>query len=109
MVETAPNGKVAIEMYLDAFMRPCGCEYRAFKLILMDLGMPVMGGEEASKHIMKLMDKQKDLTYIVAVTSFTNQKIISNCLNIGMKEVYSKPIKIEPDLKDIMNKYFYRL
>ena len=111
-VETANNGQVAVDMYREALNRECGCKHRVPILIIMDLGMPVMGGQEATEHILKLMPKPKkgeqELTHIVALTSFTNGKVQENCLKIGMKQVYEKPMKLDPHLNEIMKKYFYR-
>ena len=110
-VETAINGKIAVDMYQEAISKQCGCDKRAFRVIIMDIGMPVMGGEEATEHILKLMPKPKpgeeELTHIVACTSFTNIKLQENCINIGMKKVYTKPIK-PPHLNEIMKNNFYR-
>ena len=74
--------------------------------------MPVMGGEEATAEILKLMPKPKlgemALTHIVACTSFTSQTVKEECLKVGMKEVYTKPVKFQTHLKEIMEKHFYR-
>ena len=110
-VETANNGKIAVDMYKEAVNRECRCEQRAYKLIIMDLGMPVMGGEEATIEILKLMPKpqlgEEELTHIVACTSFTNEKTWENCLKIGMKKVYTKPLKLH-HLEEIMQSNFSR-
>ena len=45
----APNGEVALNLFKEGFNKKCGCINRAFKLIIMDLQMPVMDGVEASK------------------------------------------------------------
>ena len=53
-VEQALNGQLAVDAYKEGFDRPCGCENRAYKLIFMDVSMPVMGGIEASRLIMEV-------------------------------------------------------
>ena len=87
--DTAINGKIALDMYKKALNKECGCSKRVYPLIIMDLGMPVIGGEEASEEILKLMPKPKEnepeLTHIVACTSYTNSKVEEQCLEIGMK------------------------
>ena len=58
-VDDAPDGKVALEKFEEGFSKPCGCNNRAYKLIFMDIGMPVMDGIESSKRIIKLMKSSK--------------------------------------------------
>ena len=54
-IDDACNGKIAFEMFEEKFNKPCGCVNRAYRLIFMDIGMPVMNGIESSKKILKLM------------------------------------------------------
>jgi len=55
--------------------------------------MPIMNGQIASK---KILDKMKELQepddscHIIALTSYSNME--KECLEIGMKRVYNKPI-----------------
>ena len=56
-IEEACNGAVAVQMYSDALLKQCGCRDRAYRLIIMDLQMPIMGGMEASRIIMDLANK----------------------------------------------------
>ena len=118
-VATASNGKIAVEMYRECLSKPCQCSLRAFKLILMDLSMPVMNGDKASSEILKLMRHSQlrnqqsskkcedEMTHIVAVTSHTNQKVKAKCLKLGMKAVYNKPVSLG-DLRQIMSEHFFR-
>lgn len=64
----------------------------------MDLNMPQMTGEEASTAIFKLVAKQKkpvNQPAIIALTSQTNLKVKENCLKIGMKNLFNKPLNLE--------------
>ena len=58
-IEIAENGLEALNMFQKELEKPCGCELRAYRLIIMDLGMPVMGGEEASEKILALAEKAR--------------------------------------------------
>ena len=54
-IDDAPDGKVALEKFEQGLSKPCGCINRAYRLIFMDIGMPVMDGIESSKRILKLI------------------------------------------------------
>lgn len=58
-VDEAVNGAIAVKMFKDALDKPCGCIDRTYRLIFMDIQMPVMGGVEASKLILDLVKKDK--------------------------------------------------
>ena len=46
------------------------------------------------------------MTYIVALTSFTNQAIEQECLSVGIKKVIYKPLTF-PILNEIMWEYYF--
>ena len=76
---------------MEGLNKECGCPDRAFKLILMDIQMPIMDGIKASKMINEAQG-QLDLSRIVAVTSFTGKKAVDDCLAVGIKQVFNKPL-----------------
>ena len=63
-IDDAPDGKIAFEKFKQELQKPCGCKNRAYRLIFMDIGMPVMDGIESSKNITKLMKQHKEETNI---------------------------------------------
>ena len=70
-VEEAINGQIALDMFKEGYSKECKCSIRAYRLIFMDVQMPIMGGIESAKEIMSVVGEE-NLTTIVALTSFTN-------------------------------------
>ena len=68
-------------------------------LIFMDIQMPVMDGIEATKAIRKLEGITQP--YIVALTANASESNKQNCLEAGMDDFLTKPIKI-PFFKEYM-------
>jgi CheY-like chemotaxis protein len=50
----------------------------------------------------------EEICHIVALTSYTNEKVIEECLLVGMKEVLNKPLDFKT-LHRVMWKYFHRV
>jgi CheY-like chemotaxis protein len=104
--DEAQNGKIAVEMFQNAMQKSCKCPNRAYKLILMDIQMPLMDGHEATDAIMKLTKKEAeeriqprnsrgeviDFCNIIAITSYTSEVIKKKCLSQGMRAVLHKPV-----------------
>jgi|GEM_PF-2890438 len=80
-VETANNGLEAIEQI----------KRHDFDLVFMDMQMPVMDGIEATRQI---RNDNPDLT-IVAMTANAMEQDKEKCLNAGMNDYVTKPVKIE--------------
>ena len=102
----AENGALAIDKFLENRRQShkCNCG-KGFKLILMDINMPVMDGCSATEHILRHQRQYEEETAninkvrlengeppliihglsVVAVTSYTNKANINQCLRVGMK------------------------
>ncbi len=87
----ANNGKEAVELLTK----------ESFDLVLMDVQMPEMDGLEATKKIRELGIKIP----IIALTANAFEEDRKRCLEAGMDEYISKPIKIE-ELLNIISKFF---
>jgi CheY-like chemotaxis protein len=77
--------------------------------------MPCMKSSLVDSKILKSVDSKclesKDhevLTYIVALTSYTNEDIKNRCLAVGMQEVLNKPLNFK-HLHRVIWKYFFRV
>ena len=93
-VDTASNGKVAVEMVT---------KYD-YDLILMDCRMPVMNGLEATQKIRKL-DK-KNRVPIIAMTASILDDARQECLAAGMDDYLPKPFQ-EEELILTLNRWLY--
>ena len=71
-----------------------------YKIVFMDINMPVMDGLEATKFIKEKIDKKifKDLV-IIAVTAYTQEKEKEKYIKIGMNSLIPKPITFYDTLK----------
>lgn len=82
--ETAENGQEAIDK----------CAEMHFDFILMDVQMPIVDGLEATRQIRdQELIQGKQASKIVAMTANVMADDRSNCLNAGMDEYLSKPIR----------------
>lgn len=82
-VDLAPDGAVAVVM----------AGTTSYALILMDVQMPVMAGDEACRIIRRI--PAHATTPIVALTANALVEVHKRCREAGMDEVLSKPIRAE--------------
>ena len=87
IVDTAENGKEAVEKVMDT-----PDDY--YRLVFMDIQMPVMNGYEAAAAIRGLDDKKKASIPIVAMTANAFAEDIMLAKNAGMNEHMAKPLDI---------------
>ena len=78
--------------------------YDSYDLILMDVQMPRMNGLEATKVIRKSLPPEK-LPIIVAVTANALKGDREHCLEAGMDDYISKPIKSDA-IHNVIDKFF---
>ena len=86
--EEAENGKIAYQMYKKSINRQC---WNGYKLIFMDLNMPVMDGMRATQKILSCSDTNSK-PKIIAVTAFANDNEKEKCFEVGMNGFKTKPI-----------------
>ncbi|NOU71877.1 PAS domain S-box protein [Paenibacillus sp. LMG 31458] len=68
--------------------------YETYDIIFMDIQMPVLNGLETTKQIKETMPPEK-VPYIIAVTANALKGDREKCLEAGMDDYISKPIKSE--------------
>lgn len=94
VVTSVSNGKQALEEFLAG----------GYKLILMDIQMPVMDGIEATEKIRAHERLHGGHIIIVALTALAMHSDRENCLLSGMDEYLSKPID-KTQLMELINTY----
>ena len=71
-------------------IEPVKADY--YKMILMDIQMPVMNGYDATLAIRKMKDTKKARIPIVAMTANAFAEDIQNVLSVGMNDHVAKPV-----------------
>lgn len=87
VLDEAENGSQAIQMINDS---PSGF----YKVILMDIMMPIMNGYEATKKIRALEDANKANIPIIAMTANAFEEDKNQAIECGMDKFVSKPFDI---------------
>lgn len=88
----ANNGQQALDLVKEQVQLRCNCCLQ-FKLILMDINMPIMDGHEATRNLKAMMEKKEiPSTKIVAVTAYVNDDDKVKCFESGMDDYVSKPL-----------------
>ena len=85
IVETANDGVACIDM-----IEKADADY--YKLILMDIQMPVMNGYDAALAIRMMKDTKKARIPIIAMTANVFAEDIQKALSVGMNDHVAKPV-----------------
>ena len=85
IVETANDGVACIDM-----IEKADADY--YKMILMDIQMPVMNGYDAILAIRKMKDTEKARIPIIAMTANVFAEDIQKILSVGMNDHVEKPV-----------------
>jgi len=94
-VSLAKNGQEAVDMFLE----------NRYDIIFMDVQMPVMGGVEATHHIIEYeIGSSADHVPIIALTANALKGDRDKYINEGMDDYASKPIDLD-EIKNLLKKY----
>ena len=85
IVETANDGVACVDM-----IERADADY--YKMILMDIQMPVMNGYDATLAIRKMKDAKKAGIPIIAMTANAFAEDIQKALSVGMNGHVAKPV-----------------
>ncbi|CAD8081355.1 unnamed protein product [Paramecium primaurelia] len=101
-LQIAYNGQQAIEIIKNTEKCSESCEL--FYFILMDCQMPIMDGWTTTKVLMDMIRQNiiPDIP-IIGLTAFNSTEDIERCIEVGMREVFTKPLNIS-SLKQVLLK-----
>ncbi|MBD5128536.1 MAG: transporter substrate-binding domain-containing protein [Ruminococcaceae bacterium] len=88
IIDTADDGSIAVEMMKE---KPAD----EYKVILMDVQMPIMNGYQATRAIRALDDPVKAAVPIVAMTANAFDEDRKEAIDSGMNGYVPKPINVE--------------
>jgi len=86
-IDCAVNGYEALTMV--------EAEPDKYDIVFMDMQMPVMDGQEASRRIRALPESRRGRLPIIAMTANVFQSDVEECLAAGMDDHIGKPIDID--------------
>ena len=87
-VEIAENGQIAVDMLKDS-------EPGYYRLVLMDIQMPVLNGFKAAKAMRQLENRQLANIPILAMTANAFEEDKQEALRCGMNGHIAKPIDMD--------------
>ncbi len=95
-VETAENGREAVDLIRKTMADPPNRVHPHFDAVLMDIQMPVMDGYTATARILEILTQAENLTDpklpIIAMTAHALAGERDKCLAAGMDDYVTKPI-----------------
>ena len=107
--DAAYDGKECLNLINNKLKLNCKCEHSFYKIIFLDIVMPVMDGIKTAKKIQDMIDKNllNNKTVIIFISGNINDKKLKNSLlEIKcVKECFEKPVRIEKYQK-ILEKYY---
>jgi signal transduction histidine kinase/ActR/RegA family two-component response regulator len=89
-VDTCEDGLQAVEL----------TQKNKYDIVLMDMQMPLLGGEGATKLIRSELENLNNKTIIIALTANVSEKDLDSCIQSGMNDFLTKPF----ELKDLIQK-----
>ena len=95
------HGGEAVERTRESKARQCCGPYR---LVLLDISMPVMDGYAAAQAIRELVGTEE--TTIIGATGFAKKDIFEKAQRAGMQDVLIKPIEMDK-LQEQLNRHVH--
>jgi CheY-like chemotaxis protein len=110
LTDKSTNGKECIDQIKYKLKHPCEiCKSNEYKILLLDIMMPVMDGVETSKQIQSMMDSgeiSKELQVII-ISAHIDEELKERLKDTScIKEYMVKPVKNDK-IKQIIQKYCF--
>jgi CheY-like chemotaxis protein len=107
--DTSTNGQECIEAIIKKNKVNCVCDKSEYKLLFLDMMMPIMNGLDCAKKIQEMIDNKEinsDLKIII-ISAHIEENLINNLKNIKcIVEEVPKPLK-KSKLEEILNTYYF--
>jgi CheY-like chemotaxis protein len=99
-IESATDGEMAIEKYQKSVT-----SIRPYQIIFMDEYMPLMGGIEATKEILKI-EKKSGYNHIpiIGLSGDSTDEHRTKCIDAGMDDSITKPVHIK-DISNVLKRF----
>ena len=107
--DCAENGQECLNMIKEKQEKKCNCSKNKYKLVLMDITMPIMDGIEAAKNIQKMIDENKLYNTIKIIFISAHVNLDLTTIFSGIKcaiDYYPKPIS-GVKYKSLLDKYYF--
>jgi CheY-like chemotaxis protein len=94
-IDEAVNGLAAVQAFKNQIKKTCLCNNRFYRVIFMDIQMPVMDGIQACRDIIKLMEENiQDNSKCVIIFQTANYSVKNHrsCISAGGTDVLNKPV-----------------
>ena len=95
IVENASDGVACVDM-----IEKADADY--YRMILMDIQMPIMNGYDATLAIRKMKDVKKSMIPIIAMTANAFAEDTQKALSVGMNDHVAKPVDMNILVPTIM-------
>ena len=108
--DCAENGKECLKMIKEKMEKNCKCDKNKYKIIFMDITMPIMDGIEAAKNIQKMIDNKEiyDNIKIIFISAHANLDLSTTVSGIKCAvDYYAKPISADK-YKHLLDQYYYK-
>ena len=107
--DVSTNGKECLDLFIKKKKINCACDKKDYKILFLDMMMPVMNGLEAAKKIQEMINNKEINTNlkIIIVSAHIEENLLKNLKEIKyIVEEIPKPLK-KNKMEEILNHYYF--